>query len=269
MIGRIVRLVAVLALGLIPGLALGVTPGPASGAARAQDASGGAQVAVAADFAGAAAAIVAAFQAQTGRRLSLTVAPTAKLRTQSLEGAPFDVILSGDARTPEELEGVGLVVPRSRFTYATGRLALWRPQGAGRDSDPVAALSDPAVRTVAIPDPRRGPYGAAAREALEALGLWDRLQPKLVTGRDIEETYALVNRGAADLGLVAASALRGPAAPKTGLVLPIPREDYGLVRHDAALMTHGRDNATAKAFLTFLKSDAAHAIAARFGFGAA
>lgn len=43
---------------------------------------------------------------------------------QIKNGAPYDLFLAADAKTPAKLEQENAIVPKSRFTYAIGKLAI-------------------------------------------------------------------------------------------------------------------------------------------------
>lgn len=223
-------------------------------------------VAVAANFAEAAEALVAPFQEASGHDLSLTTGSTGKLYAQIAAGAPFDVMLSADAGTPAQLLDGGNAVAGTAFTYATGQLTLWSSDFARIGDDARAALADPALRFVAIANPDLAPYGVAARETLQSLGLWDRLQTKIVMGQNVGQTHAMVATGAAEVGFVALSAVRSPRARIEGSRWDVPQDLYAPIRQDAVLLRHGADNAAATAFLDFLRSDEAAAVIDAFGY---
>lgn len=223
--------------------------------------------AVAANYAGAAEALAEQFRAETGHEVQITTGATGKLYAQIREGAPFDLMLSADAKTPAQLETDGAAIPGSRFTYAVGKLALWAPGGGLPEADPAAALDAPGVLFVAIANPDLAPYGLAAQQALEALGKWDNLQGKIVKGENIGQTFSMAESGAAQLGFVALSALVAPDKPARGAHWVVPQDLYQPIRQDAVLLTHGAGNPAAEGFLEFLKSDAAKSVATEFGYG--
>jgi molybdate transport system substrate-binding protein len=224
-------------------------------------------VAVAANYAGAVEAVAAEFTKDTGHTLQITTGATGKLYAQIAEGAPFAVLLSADAKTPARIEAEGLGVAGSSFTYAIGRLSLWSADADRIGDDPVAALQDPETLFIAIANPDLAPYGVAAREAMQAMGVWEALQPKIVMGQNIGQTFALVDTGAAQLGFVATSALEGPGIAAKGSRYDIPPEMYAPIEQDAVLLNPGADNAAALAFMDYLKGDNAKAIATAFGYG--
>jgi molybdate transport system substrate-binding protein len=223
-------------------------------------------VAVAANFAEAAEALVLPFREASGHDLQLTTGSTGKLYAQIVEGAPFDVMLSADAATPARLLDQGKAVEGTSFTYAVGKLALWSSDASRIGEDGRAALEDPALRFVALANPDLAPYGVAAREVLESLGLWDALQPKIVMGQNIGQTHSMVATGAAEVGFVALSAVMSPRATVEGSRWDVPQDLFTPIRQDAVLLVHGAENAAARAFLAFLRTPEAAAVIEGFGY---
>lgn len=236
-------------------------------AAIAQAHAEEALVAVAANFAGAATAISAAFTEDTGHVLQITTGSTGKLFAQITEGAPFQVMLSADAKTPEMIENAGLGVVGSSFTYAVGGLTLWSADEGRIGADPKAALLADDTRFIAIANPDLAPYGIAAREALQAMGLWQTVQPKIVMGQNIGQAFSMVASGAAQIGFVATSAVAAPGSMPQGSRLDISQDMFSPIRQDAILLTPGRGNVAAEAFMVYLKGARARAIAQSFGYG--
>ena len=159
---------------------------------RAADAS----VAVAANFTDAAKEIGAAFQKATDHRAVFSCGTTGQFYTQITQEAPFEVFLAADQQGPEKAVAEGLAVPGTSFTYATGRIVLF-----SKDQGLVAGertLRDGRFTRLAIANPATAPYGAAAIEAMKALGVYQTLSAKLVQGNNISQTYQFVETGNAD-----------------------------------------------------------------------
>lgn len=224
-------------------------------------------VAVAANYAGAVEAVAAEFTRETGHSLQITTGATGKLYAQIAEGAPFDVLLSADTKTPARLEVEGLGLAGSSFTYAIGKLSLWSADPALIGADPVAALQAPETLFIAIANPDLAPYGVAAREAMQSMAVWDVVQPKIVMGQNIGQTFSLIDTGAAQVGFIATSALQGPGIAAKGSRFDIPQAMFAPIEQDAVLLNPGQDNAAALAFMDYLKGDPAKAIATAFGYG--
>jgi molybdate transport system substrate-binding protein len=229
-------------------------------------AAGEVKVAVAANFALPLERIGAGFTAATGHRLKVSPGSTGKLYSQILAGAPFEVLLAADAQTPQKLVADGQAVAGSRFTYAIGRLVLWSPR-PGRVDAEGAVLRSSALGKLAIANPQTAPYGAAALQVLQALGLADALRPRLVTGESIAQTFQFVASGNAELGFVALSQIAAPGQALAGSYWQVPAELHSEIRQDAVLLAAGASNPAAVAFLDYLKSPTAREVIRSFGYG--
>lgn len=220
-----------------------------------------ARVAVAANFTAAAKDIAEAFLEKTGHDTVLSFGSTGQLYAQITQGAPFDVFLAADGARPEQAVAKGYAVVGSRFTYATGRLALFAPSMENVGPDLLKAAT---FEKFAIANPETAPYGRAAVEALRALGVFDAVAPKLVRGNNIAQTYQFVRAGSAEAGLVALSQIKGGGNPPHWLV---PADLHTVIAQDAVLLLHGKKIKAAKEFLTFLRGPEAATIKARYGYG--
>lgn len=220
------------------------------------------QVAVAANFTEPAKEIAAAFAAKTGDHAVLSFGSSGQFYTQIAHGAPYEVFLSADADRPAQAEREGLAVPGSRFTYAIGRLVLFS-RTAGLVDDRGAVLGSDRFEKLAIADPATAPYGAAAVQTLQHLGLYDRLKGRLVMGTSITQAYQFVQTGAAELGFVALSQVIQEPGGSRWLV---PETDHAPIDQQAVLLKTGASDPAAKAFLAFLKGPEARRIIERFGY---
>jgi molybdate transport system substrate-binding protein len=221
--------------------------------------------AVAANFTGTLNRLRTDFERTTGHRLVSSFGATGNLYTQIKSGAPFDVLLAADDEHPLRLEREGDAVSGTRFTYATGRLALWSAKtGVVDDRGEVLRRGD--FEHLAIANPRTAPYGAAAVQIMRRLGVWERLVPRLVQGENITQTFQFVRSGNAALGFVAYAQVRALPAGQAGSFWLVPAELHDALRQDAVLLKRGVDNKAARAFLDYLRSPAARTIIEAYGY---
>lgn len=223
------------------------------------------QVAVAANFAAPMHKIAAAFGQASGHKAVLSFGATGKFYAQIRHGAPFAVLLAADDETPARLVAEGLAVPGSRFTYATGRLVLWSRLPGLVDAQG-AVLRAPPPGKLAVADPRLAPYGAAAQQVMDRLGLGDALRPLLVTGENIGQTHRFVASGNAALGFVALSQVMVDGRIGAGSAWVVPETLHEPIRQDAVLLRAGAGNAAAQALLQYLRSDAAREVIRAHGY---
>jgi molybdate transport system substrate-binding protein len=238
------------AFGLFAGLAI-----------SAQAMAAQTNIAVAANFTDAAKEIAAAFKAKTGHEAVLSFGATGALYTQITQEAPFEILLSADAEHPKKVADNGLGVADSRFTYAIGKLVLW-----SKNADLVKGgetLKGGGFAKLSIANPALAPYGAAAIETLKALKLDEAVQPKIVQGNSIAQTFQFIDTGNAELGFIALSQLTGKSDGSRWIV---PQTLYKPIRQDAVLLKKGAANEAATAFMTFMKGAEARAIIEKYGY---
>ncbi|MDO9134838.1 molybdate ABC transporter substrate-binding protein [Hydrogenophaga sp.] len=212
-----------------------------------------AQVAVAANFAEPIKAIAAVLEKTTGHTLKITVGSTGRLYAQIRNGAPFDVLLAADAKAPAQLEADGLAQPGSRFTYASGKLVLWSTDAAKVDAQGTVLRTD-GFRKLAVANPKTAPYGVAALEVIDKLGLSAVLAPKLVQGESIGQTYNFAFTGNAEIAFVAMSQVLDGGRLKSGSMWVVPQTLYAPIKQDAVLLKRGANNEAAVALMKLLKS---------------
>lgn len=212
------------------------------------------------------------FRGATGYELSLVYAGSSALARQILHGAPADLFISADQRWMDRLEAEGMIEAGSRFNLVGNRLALVsRPPapeltladaGAGALA---AALGDGYLAMALVDAVPAGVYG---RQALEALGAWAGLAGRVVQADNVRAALMLVARGEAELGLVYRSDLH--AEPRVALALGLPARLHDPIRYPAALVKargrKGSESQAARAFLDYLREDAAQTLFKAHGF---
>lgn len=221
-----------------------------------------AHIAVATNFAPTAERLATDYAGISGHEVSVTAGATGKLYAQIIAGAPFDAFLAADQATPERLAAEGRGVAAIRFTYATGRLMLWSADPGTDLADPARALGT--VRHVAIANPDLSPYGKAALQTIDTMGLSAGLSGRLVIAENIGQAQTMIASGAADIGFVAASGLSETSG---GAAWPVPDNYHAPIRQDAILLDRGAENPAATGFLDYLRTPQARAAIAAAGYG--
>lgn len=220
-------------------------------------------VAAAADVTLALQEIAARYEAETGQSVTLTSGSTGQLAQQIEHGAPVDVFFAADEPTIDLLATKGLIAPGTRRTYGVGRLALVASASSAARVRTLDDLAHPAVRAVAIANPEHAPYGRAAREALQRSGLWAAVQPKLVLGENVTQTFQHVHTGNADAGLVALALV----AQRPGVAHALVDDAlHAPLRQAAGVVARSQQADAARGFLDYAGGPVGRAILARYGF---
>ena len=222
-------------------------------------------VAVASNFTEPIKVIAADFEKATGHTLALSFGSTGKFYAQIRNGAPFELLLAADDETPGKLESEARIVAGSRFTYAIGKLVLWSARERFLEGGE-AVLREGHYGRLAIASPKVAPYGRAAIETLEMLGLREAAEPKFVTGENIAQTFQFVSSGNAELGFVALSQVYRDGRITSGSAWIVPAALHSPIRQDAVLLAKGAGSPAAAALLEYLKSESARKVIEAFGY---
>jgi len=219
-------------------------------------------IAVAANFREPAREIVARYEQLSNQQLLLSYGSTGKIYAQIKHGAPFDIFFAADTRRPRLLEEEGLAVAGSRFTYARGRLVLWSQRNGFVDKEGVV-LQTGEFNRLAIANPELAPYGRAAKEVLQALGLWETLSPRMVRGENIGQTFHFIKSGNAELGFIAYSQIIQMSQAISGSFWLVPQKLYRPIQQQAVLL---KDTHTIREFINFVRGPEAKAIIQAYGY---
>ncbi len=224
-----------------------------------------ANVAVAANFTAPMKIIAQDFERDSGHKLTLAFGATGQFYAQIRNGAPFAILLSADDETPFKLEQEGLGVKGSRFTYASGTLALWSKK-PGFVDEKGEVLRSGQFEKIAIANPKLAPYGVAAMETLDKMGVRERVAPRIVEGSNIAQTFQFVSSENAQLGFIALSQIYENGKIKAGSAWLVPAAMHAPIKQDAIFLNAGKDNTAAAALLKYLQGDKAKAVIRSFGY---
>ena len=222
-------------------------------------------IAVASNFTAAANKLIAEFENQSDHKVNLVFGSSGRFFAQIANGAPFDAFLSADQEKPAALLENSLALDSSLFTYAVGTLVLWSTD-VNKVDNSAAILSTDSFNKLAIANPRLAPYGVAATEVIQYLGLSEDISGKLVIGENIAQAYQFVATANADIGFVAFSQVLTSGQLSMGSAWIVPEEMYQPIRQDAVLLNRGESNRAASAFLEFLRSDQGQTIIQANGY---
>ena len=203
--------------------------------------------------------------ARPGVTLRYNLGSSGELQKQIEAGAPIDLFISAAPRQMDELEKKGLVLAATRRVFARNVLTVVKPADSRIDLTKPSDLLDPRVTKIVIGSPKTVPVGQYAEESLRALGLWERLQAKLVFAENVRQALDYVARGEVDAGFVYTT----DAATRAKQVKEAfrPAEDtYRPIFYPVAVVAGAKHPAVAQAYVDLLLSRDGQAVLARFGF---
>jgi molybdate transport system substrate-binding protein len=219
-------------------------------------------VAAAADLRFAFAEIGQAFEQETGTTVIFSFGSTGLLAKQIEHGAPFDLFAAANTSFLDKLRDKGLIVDDSRRLYARGRIVLAVNKKTRLHVTQLPDLLQPGIKAIAMANPRHAPYGLAAQQAMEKLGMWDRVRPKLVYGDNIRHTLELIQTGNAEVGVIALSVAKVPEIDWT----LIPDDLHAPIDQALAIIKGTKMEAQARRFIHFVNQPAGRLIMKKYGF---
>jgi len=225
------------------------------------------RVAAASDLQFALADLVGQYQKETGQEVQLSLGSSGNFAQQIRQGLPADLFMAADEGFVFQLADAGLTQDRGAI-YALGRIAILVPAASPVPLDAgLRGLREalPSLRHFAIANPEHAPYGRAAQQALERLGLWQLIRPKLVLGENISQATQFVTSGAAQAGITAVSLALAPEVARLTRSLTLPGDLHAPLRQRMVLLRSA--GPPAADFYRFLQSPTARTVLQRYGFG--
>lgn len=225
-------------------------------------------VAAASDLKFALEEVVEEFVRSGGARPRLVFGSSGNFYSQILQGAPFHVFMSADEAFVFKLAQAGKAMDQGRL-YAYGRIGILVPRQGRVAADPElrdlrAALHDGRLSKFSIANPAHAPYGMRAQEALERVGLWERIRPFLVYGENVSQAAQFALSGSAQGGIVAYSLARAPEISARGDFALIAQTWHQPLAQRVVVLRQAP--VAAVQFYDYLRSPAAQQIMMRFGF---
>jgi molybdate transport system substrate-binding protein len=234
----------------------------ALGACSTQPAPRKLRIAAASDLAHAFAELATQFQARTGIAVEVEYGSSGLLAKQIEQGAPFALYAAANRGYVDQVIRAGKCDAATAQSYALGRLVVWTRAGTAPPAT-LAELANPRFRKIAIANPAHAPYGKAARQALEAAGVWPRIQDRIVLGENVQATMLYARDGNADVALIAhALAAMTPG----GSALPVDPALHAPLDQAMVVCGTGATTEAAKQLEGFIASPEGRAVLTRHGF---
>jgi molybdenum ABC transporter molybdate-binding protein len=204
----------------------------------------------------------AQFETETGIHPVFSFGSTAQLSQQIENGAPFDLFLAADSEHPQKLDGEGMLAKGTRTVYATGVLAMWVPPGGRAKLATIEDLAGNDVHVIAIARPELAPYGKATVEALTKLGLWERVESKVVYADNISMAKQYGTSGNADAVFTAWSLV----LTETGKVIQVDEKLHAPITQELGVVARSQNQPAARSFAAFLTGGKGREILSTHGY---
>ena len=205
------------------------------------------------------------FEAAQPVKVRLSFASSSTLAKQIEKGAPADIFLSANPKWMNYLEKAKAIASPSRTDLLSNRIVLIAPADSPLQDLVIDSKLDLAgllgEGRLAMGDPDHVPAGMYGKSAMQKLGLWDSVKDKVARAKDVRAALVLVERGEAPLGQVYAT--DAAISHKVKVAGVFPEDSHPKIVYPLALV---KQTQSARAFMEFLKSDAAAAVFKKYGF---
>ncbi len=202
------------------------------------------------------------WEQETGNTVTFNLGSTGQLAQQIERGAPVDLFAAANKKFVEELDRQGLVFSETKELYGVGRLTLWQREDSPLEITDIKELTKSEVKRVAIANPDHAPYGVAAREALQSVGIWEELQPKLILGENIKQTQQYAETGNVDVAIAALSI----SVEKPGKWVLVPENLHTPLEQMLVVPKSAPHPEAAKQFAKFINSEKGRPLMRKYGF---
>jgi molybdate transport system substrate-binding protein len=185
------------------------------------------------------------------------------LQRQVEQGAPVDIFISASPDQMDALESKGLILAGTRKDMVENSVVLIVP----KDKTGISGFDDltkPEVKIIAVGEPQTVPAGKYAQQVLTHFGLYDKLKPKLVLGKDVREVLAYVATGNADAGIVYVTDAK--ISQQVKIIATAPENSHTPIIYPMAVLKDSKNIAAAKEFVAFLSSPGAREVFKKYGF---
>lgn len=211
--------------------------------------------------------IAAVYKKRKTSRWSRRLPPRPRWPARLKRGAPADLFISADQKWMDYAVEKKSVDTATRETLLGNSLVVVAPANSKQGDIAINKQTDWTRLLnggrLAVGDPEHVPAGIYAKEALQKLGAWETLSPKLAPAEDVRGALALVERNEAPLGIVYGS--DAVASKGVKVVGTFPEDSHKKVEYPVAIVD-GHKNASVTAFVDYLKGPEASAIFKRYGF---
>ncbi|HEY9626833.1 MAG TPA: molybdate ABC transporter substrate-binding protein [Coleofasciculaceae cyanobacterium] len=202
------------------------------------------------------------WQQETGNSVTFNFGSTGQLAQQIERGAPVDLFAAANKKFVEDLDKAGLILSDTKALYGRGRIVIWSRQDSPLDLKELKELTRSEVKRIAIANPDHAPYGVAAKQALQSIGIWDEIQPKLVLGENIKQTQQYAATGNVDVAIAALSI----SMNQPGQWALIPENLHQPLEQMLAVPKNTPHPAIARQFAAFINGAKGRSLMLKYGF---
>jgi len=209
--------------------------------------------------------IVAGFEKQTGIHVAVSFGSSSNLAAQIVNGSPADLFFAADFSFAERVVAANLTDAPTPTLYAKGMLVLWERKDGPFQPLALSALTNPALKSVAIANPLTAPYGLAAQVALRRMHMEQAVMPHLVKADSVAQAAEYADTANTQLAFISMSLALSDKLKADGTYIPVPTNQYDEMNQYAVVMRNSAHRTEAHRFLEYVLSGPIQAQLAQHG----
>ena len=197
-------------------------------------------------------------------KLVYNLGASGSLQTQIEQGAPADIFISAAPKQMNELEAKNLVIKATRKNLLENKLVLIAPKDSTLSISKLEDLQNDTVKQISIGETKVVPAGQYAEQALKKLGVWEKIQSKIVFAKDVRTVLTYVDTGNVDAGLVYKT--DAAVSKKVKILATAPDGSHAPIIYPAAVLTGTKNQKAAEEFLSYLAGPEGKSVFEKHGF---
>ena len=197
-------------------------------------------------------------------KLLYNLGASGSLQKQIEQGAPADIFISAAPKQMNELEAKNLVNKATRKNLLENKLVLIVPKDSPLKISKLEDLQNDAVKQISIGETKVVPAGQYAEQALKKLGVWEKVQSKIVFAKDVRTVLTYVDTGNVDAGLVYKT--DAATSSKVKILATAPDGSHAPIIYPAAVLTSTKNQKAAEEFLAYLAGPEGKTVFEKYGF---
>ena len=197
-------------------------------------------------------------------KLLFNLGASGSLQKQIEQGAPADIFISAAPKQMNELQAKNLINPATRKNFVENKLVVIVPKDSKLPLTKYEDLTQAGVKKIALGETTVVPAGQYAKEVLQKLAFWDKVQDKVVYAKDVRTVLAYTETGNVEAGIVYKT--DAAASDKVKIVATAPEGSHQPILYPVAVVASTKQAKAAEDFVNYLFTPESKAILEKYGF---
>lgn len=197
-------------------------------------------------------------------KLLYNLGASGSLQKQIEQGAPADIFISAAPKQMNELETKNLVNKASRKNLLENKLVLIAPKNSTLKITKFEELQNEDVKQIGVGETKVVPAGQYAEQALKKLGIWEKIQSKIVFAKDVRTVLTYVDTGNVDAGIVYKT--DAASSNNVKILATAPEGSHQPIIYPAAILTGTKNQKAAEEFMAYMAGPEGKTVFEKYGF---